>query len=1105
MNYFTYIGRMKKMLLTVNVLLFCLIVNSQEKIHYLSNKQLDNKIIRLGEDKKYDSIITVLAKISPNDSIYDTRLVTKSYYLMQMKRYKEALAVVDEGLVRNKMSNRHSFYINKYVCYRELQDDDSALKTLEEAISEYPMNSDFHYRKGMIYYNNDLNKDALACFKRALKINPFDANTHLGIGNICLKQHLSAQALMCFNMYLLLNPEGEGAFSVLNSLNDVLSKDNTQEKIEGFIVSKDDAAFEDMNMVLDGKISLSKKYKIKNPIDISFTRQNQIFMEMLNDYEGNDGLWSKKYIEFYKWVYKNNHFDNFIYTTTYSIKNKEYKAIVDKKIKDINKFVGLFNDKWQEIMTINSWDSSDKIQSTYFHDKKFQGYGEIVNDQLVGKWEFYDSEGKHLSHGTYDDNGNKIGAWEWKYNTGITKEVAHYKKGKLYGENKEFFENGKVKYIAHYKNDSLQGNYKLYNNKGSLIQDKNFKKGLLEGSYNSFHKVGKLTPKYKIEFEKGEQNGVFTEQNAEGTLVFTALKVNGGVQGDEELFYDSGIVKSVSNYKEGEFEGSSKSFYKNGILESEGVGVKGSYQGERKIYYPDGVLKEIENYNHGELHGVSSVFAPSGKIYYEFTYRKGELIGYTYYNTSGGILKEAKKKGGEFYYEGYSKDGNLTTQGLYDVKGGKEGEWKFYYTNGGLSSKGTYKSGLAEGIHKDYHINGQLQSKTYYKQDVQTGYAEYYNKKGFVSSHGWILDGEKDKIWRNYYLDGTTLNNEFFYHKGQFHGAQKYFSVEGKLIKTAVYDYGEIISEELYGYDGEVVGLIDYTGLERDHKIIFHHQNGKIKVEYNFTNGVLHGDYITYNYYGNIKCKGFYVNGNASGKWIWLYDNGKIRTEMNFIEGEKHGEMKRFYRDGANNYSIVYNLGTKVSIKYYSDEGNYVTGVKNFLNGKIHGKWYSYSESGKLQLIRFFEYDRLIGYSYHDKNDKELAMIPIKNETAKIISYFNNGKKARELEYRYGELVNQYSQYYYSGKLFKNNRFTSDNYEGESLTYYTDGVVKSRKMYQNGDFAGLQQYYYANGKLKKEANYKNDAKSGAVKYYDENGKLVKIENYFDGEIYSIEE
>ena len=52
-----------------------------------------------------------------------------------------------------------------------------------------------------------------------------------------------------------------------------------------------------------------------------------------------------------------------------------------------------------------------------------------------------------------------------------------------------------------------------------------------------------------------------------------------------------------------------------------------------------------------------------------------------------------------------------------DKNGLKQGYWEYYYENGNIMSKGSFKDDKPEGMWEDYYINGNLECKGSYKDN----------------------------------------------------------------------------------------------------------------------------------------------------------------------------------------------------------------------------------------------------------------------------------------------------------------------------------------------------------------------------------------------------
>lgn len=1076
--------------------------SAQEKIPFINLNEIYAQLSDKASIEDYAENLELLNKINKNDSSYCRVLVSKSYYLLNSEKYDEALSIVNEGLDRGCNNLDLSFFINKGLTYTLMEAYDKAIEVYNNALKIYPKNPELWCNKGIAYENASNLEEAVKAYKMAITLKPTYARPHLQLGNICYKQERITQALMCFNVYLILIIDEDNAFATLKSLNNVISSRNENEANPDFEISPDDEAFDELDLIINNKIALNKKYKTEHKIEIPLTKQNHAMLEQLKDFEGYEGFWDKKYVPMYKWISENNHFEDFIYTICYPIENEKYAKIVKSNEKNIIEFLKKFYAKWRSVLSSNTIEFNGKTQevSNYYYDNYTQAVGKMNGETSVGKWLIYNQTGQLASEGTYDDNGERDGTWTWYHLNGKTKEIANYKNTKLNGENLIFFDDGKPKIVANFKDGKLDGEYLLYNDKGALYEKKYFKEGKLDGLYQSYFNVGESLLEWHVPYKNGDVDSIAIEYYANGDVYSEAPFVNGKRHGVEKKYHFNKKIASEISYANGELNGPYKAFHSNGAIWKEGISIDNYYNGPFKTYYRNGNLESDEIYHHGSLDGENKYYDTDGKLQSEFLYRKGETIAYKYLDKTGNILKEARKKGGEFQFTGYSPQGIKFSEGLYDIKGGKEGLWQFYSNNGVLTSQGKYSDNKAFGEHINYYNNGEMESISQYENDSLSGYYVQYHKNGTMKQQGWYKKNTAQGEWHSYYTNGT-LKEINYYHNGDLYGTQKLFAVNGKPERSFIYKLGKLYSETYFDEKGNALGNINYRPEESSYKVVYKFNNGKTDVEIDYVNGVKHGKYISYNYYGDVTLEGGYNNGEMNGKWTWYHPNGKVSYVKNYRDGNLHGEVLDYYENGNLNEKEVYEFGKIVGTSTeYHDNGK-ISQTTEHENNNVHGRKVFYDNSGKLQLIRFYNYDRLIGYSYLDANSQELPMIPIENETGKIKAYFDNGKVSREMEYKNGELVKNYKEYYYSGQLESNLNFIDGNYNGKIIYYYANGNKKRESSYEYGILQGLYTKYYENGNIKEETDYVNDYENGPKRYYDTNGKLTKEELYFNGDVY----
>ena len=163
-----------------------------------------------------------------------------------------------------------------------------------------------------------------------------------------------------------------------------------------------------------------------------------------------------------------------------------------------------------------------------------------------------------------------------------------------------------------------------------------------------------------------------------------------------------------------------------------------------------------------------------------------------------------------------------------------------------------------------------------------------------------------------------------------------------------------------------------------------------------------------------------------------------------------------------------------------------------------------YNFKGELQLIRYYDYGILLGYSYLNKSGEVLPMIDIKDGTAKITSYFQSGNIAREIEYELGRFNGFYKKYFDNGNLAGIDKYIAGSHIGEAIEYYENGQIKIQENYLNGSLHGNYTEYYINGQVKEELHFLNGLLSGLCMYYKEDGSASKKVIYFNGIVYEAE-
>ncbi len=121
--------------------------------------------------------------------------------------------------------------------------------------------------------------------------------------------------------------------------------------------------------------------------------------------------------------------------------------------------------------------------------------------------------------------------------------------GRKNGEWKTYFENGRLAKIENYLNDTLHGQNITYRPSGQYYIRCNYHKGALVDSFFIYHPNGNLNSAEFID-KNGKHQGVFKIYHDNGQLRQLGQMVDGHLDGEIKMFYQSGKLKEVNYYRQ---------------------------------------------------------------------------------------------------------------------------------------------------------------------------------------------------------------------------------------------------------------------------------------------------------------------------------------------------------------------------------------------------------------------------------------------------------------------------------------------------------------------------------------------------------------------------
>ncbi|MBU8892439.1 MAG: hypothetical protein KOO66_06645 [Bacteroidales bacterium] len=214
---------------------------------------------------------------------------------------------------------------------------------------------------------------------------------------------------------------------------------------------------------------------------------------------------------------------------------------------------------------------------------------------------------------------------------------------------------------------------------------------------------------------------------------------------------------------------------------------------------------------------------------------------------------------------------NNNSDNIIDERGFKQGFWEKHYDNGNIQYQGYFKDNKPVGEFKRFTKKGVLKVILNYHENSNKIYAKFYHPGKIIQAEGFYLGQNKDSIWSYYSVDGYLIN-QVSYIDNIKTGTEKQFYQNGNIHEKSEWKDGV--------KDGLVMRFYD---------------SGKVMMRIFYMNGRLEGEYNVYGPDENILIQGQYENNKREGKWIYYKDNGHIKDELNYTNGvaDNQEELER--------------------------------------------------------------------------------------------------------------------------------------------------------------------------------------------------------------------
>ncbi|NVK83195.1 MAG: hypothetical protein HWE21_02675 [Cytophagia bacterium] len=321
---------------------------------------------------------------------------------------------------------------------------------------------------------------------------------------------------------------------------------------------------------------------------------------------------------------------------------------------------------------------------------------------------------------------------------------------------------------------------------------------------------------------------------------------------------------------------------------------------------------------------------------------------------------------------------------LFLINQGAEGEVTFKYEDGSVMSQGEYESGKEHGLWKYWYPSGKLQLEANFDNGTPHGPWNWYFESGSPSSINNYYKGMLHGFNANYHFTGV-LSDSGRYVNGRLQGPWAYYTESGRLMVkgsferdyqqgkwVTFYENGQKSTEGSY-LEGDKTGPWNYWA-ENGQKIseLFHEKNNNQYLNSWNKDGVQvvkngEGTYSEYHENGKVSLQGEVKNKRPSGTWTFYYENGD-KMEEGVFENNTYRVINTWKTDGKMGVKDGNGLYEKFDGSGYLaiEKGTITDGLRtgtweninestgevsvqvNYVNGKLEGPYFEYSEDASL-------------------------------------------------------------------------------------------------------------------------------------------------------------
>ncbi|MBI34697.1 MAG: hypothetical protein CMP67_04955 [Flavobacteriales bacterium] len=1087
---------------------------AQSDYTFTTSKEYFNEAYEHFGQEEYKEAFASFEKINKSDTLYELAQLNKLICEFTSEYYKSAVKTGTKMIKEGSQYSAEAYYykINGLIQIKEFE---NVSKCIDEGSIEYPLYKfRFEYLRAKMLEEQEKYEEAKEILQSIIIQHPHHSASHLLLAQIMGDEGGEIQAILGFQMAIISNRNSNSLKEAFRGMNDMM-----QSNFEINREKEDNKEYKQINSLISSGLALKADYKTDIPLRYISNAVTDLIFKQFSYKSKSDDFTMKYYGKFLNEIKNKGLEKGYILYVMSVINNPYVKKVISTYKNNFDAFEKFNTEYWENQINSNKFKVNGEIdERDYIMDSRgiLKAFGKInKKDFREGKWTYLYPSGKISAETEYNEKGKLIGENIWYSQDGYIKESGIYKDGVLNGHAYFTRDNGCSNYGGEFLDGELNGEIKIYNSQGIFYLLKNFKENKLDGKVQEFYTNGELYSEVNV--VKGLNEGNLYVFGPLGDTLKIINYSKGKPTGSYIEYHINGNIASEGKFKGGQRYGTWKDYYYDGSLAYKYNYKGGSFHGDYVQFDKKGDTLVYRTYNNGLLHGVDKDYTNDNRVLWEHVFKKGKLKKYYNYGPNGELLSSGKKeyvlndRFGYKYIEG-TKKGNKF-----------HGEYTVYFKNGNVSEKRNYVKGVLSGEYKEYYSWGGIDQEMYYKDDKLHGEYKSYYDNGKKHAEGQYVEGEKAGLWKYYHPNGN-LYKEVYFIDGKSDGHVTIYSITGEKRSNYFYKGDVLYKTEVFDKDGNVI--CDIKTPQGKGEYVFKSTAGHLYLKSKLDGGEHHGTKTFYYPNGQTLEKSQKNYGESHGMYRSYFPDGSLKEEGEYVYGKRKGEWKTYHHNGKLAYKAFYELdvaqdsvmryyisGGIKEITYYDKNGD-VIGEKYFHpNGALnsfapmegdftHGEFCNYDAFGKIVIKRKYNGGEMVAYSYL-KNGKLIEPIVI-NGNGDIKTYFDDGNVASSYSEKNGLYEGPYKRMHSNGKPWIEANYLNNNHHGDYKAYYEDGTLRYEASYNYGRLHGIQKKYNKKGVLLSEITYNQDVKDGLAKFYDDKGNLLYVLKYKDDVVIEVD-